>query len=251
MELSTSQTFFYCFLVSCNQPMTESILPYRLERTRNRHSRAVLKNDEIIIRLARGLHGAEEKRHIELLLEKMTQAKVREAKRQIINPFHDVLQGANEARIIPIIGKPLHLKIEEGSTLSAKEMNGYWRIRRTSHEPKRFHRLLWRVASAHTEEYIDALVRDINDHTFQSRIREVTIKFMRSRWGSCSMGGVIALSTPLLFTDAEILRYVIIHELAHTHHPNHSAAFWNAVLKHDPEYEEAFKRLKTFRLPQI
>lgn len=227
-----------------------SFLSYRVERTNNRNSRAVLRNDEVIIRLARGLHAVEQERHIQVLLKKMAQAKTKEALRVAIDPFRPILHGETELSMVPIVGDLLHFRIEEGKTLSAKNMNGYWRISRPDHT-KGLHRLLWRVLSQHARASLEQMVRTINDRTFCSSIRSVSLKFMRSRWGSCSMGGSIALSTPLLYTDMDILRYVIVHELAHTHHPDHSSAFWEAVEQHEPGYEVAFKRLKSYRMPQV
>lgn len=67
-----------------------------------------------------------------------------------------------------------------------------------------------------------------------------------TRWGSCSSNGTISLNIGLMQVP-EILRdYVIIHELAHLNHMDHSSAFWQEVASHDPKYEEHRKRLKMF-----
>ena len=67
-----------------------------------------------------------------------------------------------------------------------------------------------------------------------------------TRWGSCSSNGTISLNIGLMQVP-EILRdYVIIHELAHLNHMDHSSAFWQEVASHDPKYKEHRKRLKMF-----
>lgn len=67
-----------------------------------------------------------------------------------------------------------------------------------------------------------------------------------TRWGSCSSTGTISLNIGLMQVP-EILRdYVIIHELAHLNHMDHSAAFWQEVAQHDPRYKEHRKKLKMF-----
>ncbi len=67
-----------------------------------------------------------------------------------------------------------------------------------------------------------------------------------TRWGSCSTNGTISLNIGLMQVP-EILRdYVILHELAHLHHMDHSAAFWSEVESHDPHYKEHRKKLRTF-----
>ena len=67
-----------------------------------------------------------------------------------------------------------------------------------------------------------------------------------TRWGSCKTDGTIMLNIGLMNVP-EILRdYVILHELAHLNHPDHSAAFWAEVGKHDPNYKKHRKALNEF-----
>ncbi len=67
-----------------------------------------------------------------------------------------------------------------------------------------------------------------------------------TRWGSCSSNRTISLNIGLMQVP-EILRdYVIIHELAHLNHMDHSAAFWAEVAAHDPKYKEHRNKLKQF-----
>lgn len=61
-------------------------------------------------------------------------------------------------------------------------------------------------------------------------------KETKSRWGSCSTSGQIMLNWRLIHTPIEVARYVVIHELAHREHPNHSQQFWKFVEKFDPAY---------------
>ncbi len=56
----------------------------------------------------------------------------------------------------------------------------------------------------------------------------------KTRWGSCSSNGTISINFALYFAPVEIRHYVIIHELAHVKHPNHSSRFWNFVYQFDP-----------------
>jgi predicted metal-dependent hydrolase len=225
---------------------------FRIERTRNRSSRAVLKDDHIVIRLARGLPAAEERRHIDILLRRMAKAQAKEAKRVTIDPFRPLLEGAGELMLTLSTGSVAMIRVAPGPRTKAKYQDGIWHIERSAtSDERRFHRFLWRVLCSDAAADIDTLVRTINTQTFGSPIKKVSLKFMRSRWGSCSTDGNISLAAPLLCTDAGILRYVIIHELAHTLHPDHSARFWSAVATHDADYREDLLRLRGMRMPRL
>ena len=62
------------------------------------------------------------------------------------------------------------------------------------------------------------------------------IRRQRSRWGSCSVRGTISLNVCLLFQRPEVVDYLIVHELTHVRHMNHSARFWQAVEQHCPDW---------------
>lgn len=68
----------------------------------------------------------------------------------------------------------------------------------------------------------------------------------RRQWGSCDGKNNIRLNWRLVMLDGELVKYVILHELSHTLHHDHSAEFWKEVEKHMPDYKAAKKRLKTY-----
>lgn len=72
----------------------------------------------------------------------------------------------------------------------------------------------------------------------------ISIRGQTSRWGSCTSKGHVNLNWKLLAVPPEIIDYVVIHELAHLSHMDHSNRFWDLVAKHYPDYKRAKKWLR-------
>lgn len=68
--------------------------------------------------------------------------------------------------------------------------------------------------------------------------RSASIRAQKTRWGSCSSRHSISLNRNLLFVAPEAVRYLLIHELCHTVHPNHSRRYWALVRRHCPDYRQ-------------
>ncbi|MDZ4168662.1 MAG: YgjP-like metallopeptidase domain-containing protein [Coriobacteriia bacterium] len=62
----------------------------------------------------------------------------------------------------------------------------------------------------------------------------VTVRGQHARWGGCSGRGAITLNRALLFLPEDLVAAVMVHELAHLSHPNHSPRFWAHLAKLDP-----------------
>ncbi|HKT71605.1 MAG TPA: SprT family zinc-dependent metalloprotease [Steroidobacteraceae bacterium] len=75
------------------------------------------------------------------------------------------------------------------------------------------------------------------------RYERLLIRRQRTRWGSCSTRGTISLNVCLLFQRPAVVRYLLIHELSHTVHMNHSRRFWQLVARHCPDYRALDREL--------
>lgn len=65
----------------------------------------------------------------------------------------------------------------------------------------------------------------------------ITVRAQRTRWGSCSTSGTVSFNWRLVIGEPEALRYVVIHELVHIRHHDHSRRFWAALTEAMPEWE--------------
>ncbi len=75
--------------------------------------------------------------------------------------------------------------------------------------------------------------------------KKLHIRGQRTCWGSHSSTGTISLNYCLMFLDPAHLRYVMIHELCHARHMNHSRRFWNLVGRFEPDYRRLDRDLNS------
>jgi hypothetical protein len=79
-------------------------------------------------------------------------------------------------------------------------------------------------------------------------VAAVSVRNQRTRWGSCSPSGRISLNWRLIQAPPAVCDYVLLHELTHLRHPNHSARFWRELARLCPHHAEARKWLRASKL---
>lgn len=75
-------------------------------------------------------------------------------------------------------------------------------------------------------------------------VGDIRIKEQKSRWGSCSSRGNLNFNWKIVMAPDDIIDYLVVHELCHLLHMNHSKEFWESVEKIIPDYKEKEKWLK-------
>ncbi len=80
------------------------------------------------------------------------------------------------------------------------------------------------------------------------KFNKISIKKQKTRWGSCSSLGNLNFNWRLVHFDIPIIDYVIIHELAHRVHLNHSKTFWSLVGQYCPQYQKHRRFLKKYQV---
>lgn len=97
------------------------------------------------------------------------------------------------------------------------------------------------------KEYLPQRV-DFLAQNFGLKYKDLSIKNMSSRWGSCSGHNNINLNLHLIRLPEELIDYVILHELAHTKEKNHGKKFWDFLAKLCPNSKELNKKLKFYKM---
>lgn len=141
--------------------------------------------------------------------------------------------GAGRARIIT--GGPVAAGSAGSSGAGLLELRG-------SGTPAQWRRLLlsWLKQRAQQELGLRLQAEALRHGFVYSAMK---VRLQRTRWGSCSSRGVISLNLALLFQPAEVVRYLLCHELAHTRHMNHSQRFWRLVAACEPRWRQLDKAL--------
>lgn len=152
-----------------------------------------------------------------------------------------------------IIGKTHRLSVAAGqgftSRLQGTELHITIPATVESHEPAAQHFIKQAALKALRTQAKAYLSRRLQTLGNEGNFMFTNIRFSNAgtRWGSCSSTGTISLNIWLMQLPFELIDYVIIHELCHTRHMNHSLAFWQSVEELLPDYRERRKALKLQR----
>jgi predicted metal-dependent hydrolase len=102
------------------------------------------------------------------------------------------------------------------------------------------------------ESIVEELMRQWHLSSFRSIYNvapaRITVKHMRSRWGSCSSRKAVSLNSKLIMTPERCIEYVMVHELCHLIHFNHSENFYSLLTEILPDWKERKKELRSFSL---
>ncbi len=90
------------------------------------------------------------------------------------------------------------------------------------------------------ETGIQVITEKVNYYSEQIGVEysRIDIKKVSTIWGSCSPDNKLCFNRKLIMAPHEIVNYVVIHEVCHMVHRNHSSHFWGLVAKYDPRYKE-------------
>ena len=156
------------------------------------------------------------------------------------------LQKSIEGEIFKFIGEDLILKINIGNKKEAYIKNGflYLTINNKDNNKEKIKKkmeLFYRGLSKKIlEEKTFSHSKKMNLYP-----KKVKVRSYKNRWGSCAYNGDISYNWKLIMLPEKIIDYVIVHELCHLIHFNHSKDFWREVIKILPNYKDSREWLRS------
>ncbi len=106
--------------------------------------------------------------------------------------------------------------------------------------------LVWRLLGQSAGPALLCWARRLNEAYFQRSLAGAGFHLQYGRWGSCSARGRIYLSHRLLVAPPDLVRAVLLHELAHLGCLNHGPEFWRTLAVTDPDCRRRCSQLRRF-----
>jgi len=148
----------------------------------------------------------------------------------------------------PYLGRHYRLKIQEGHQVGVCLSGGYLKatIRPTEQGEQREARIQQYLQNWYRSRALERLQEKANRYCQQIGVTPtgVSVRNFKSRWGSCDKKGQVIFNWNIIKAPHPIADYVVVHELCHLIHPNHSKEFWQLVGRYDPAYAEHRQWLK-------
>ncbi|MCP9882828.1 M48 family metallopeptidase [Cyanobium sp. Alchichica 3B3-8F6] len=224
----------------------EEVLGLRVEVVRSIRRTAALHivGSDLQVRIPEHL---EDERVAAILKQKRPwiRGKVAELKRVPPHRSKELVSGES----FPYLGRHYRLKVQEGHQVGVYLSGGYLKatIRPSEHGEQREARIQQYLQSWYRTSALERLQEKTNRYAQQIGVSPtgLSVRNFRSRWGSCDKRGQVVFNWNIIKAPHSIVDYVVIHELCHLIHPNHSKDFWQLVGRHDTNYNEHRQWLRT------
>jgi len=144
-----------------------------------------------------------------------------------------------EGEIITFLGRKLQLKLRIATRnkvyIEAGKLCIEGRIERPEKALKLFHNWLKEQARVYMIPRAEAYAARLGA---EDKLQQIRFRKTRSKWGHCSSKGIIQFNELIMLAPAEVVEYLMIHEVCHLVHMNHSKQYWKLVASHCPAYKK-------------
>jgi len=146
---------------------------------------------------------------------------------------------------VPFLGKDVQIELRESNRKTAKAFpgEGFLEVRIPFGKKKLAGKAIESFYKKQAHSLIPRLAREKAKEMGVSFSR-ISIRAQKTRWGSCSARSTLSFNWRLLAAPQPVLEYIVVHELAHLRHRNHSKRYWAFVKEHFPGYKEQERWLR-------
>lgn len=145
-------------------------------------------------------------------------------------------------KTLPYMGKEVPMEIVVGKKSSVELENSHFIIHTSNTDEESMKKLLKKWYKKQSMDYLTKRVAYYSQKMNVS-YTSISIKSRKKQWGTCDNHGNLTFSWRLIMATPEAIDYVIVHELCHRKHMDHSRQFWGEVKKELPDYKEREKWL--------
>jgi predicted metal-dependent hydrolase len=153
-----------------------------------------------------------------------------------IQKSHERIKLINKEEV-PILGVTKHLSIRQAKRRHITETKDSLILALpTPNQPsvnKAFSQHLISLAKAYIPPIAEQVHQELN---IQKEIKDIRFKRTKTKWGHCTSDGRMQFNWLIMMAPPEIIRHVVVHEVCHLEHMNHSKDFWSLVYQSDKEH---------------
>lgn len=138
---------------------------------------------------------------------------------------------------------PLHLVFDERRKNITVELSEQLKIHTNTMD---IEKLKITLEKWYREETLKIVTKRINyyEDNFKDKVSDIRVKEQKRRWASCTGKNAILFNWRCSMARPDVLDYIVVHEMCHMDHRNHSKYFWNRVQEIMPDYKEKHEWLK-------
>ena len=152
---------------------------------------------------------------------------------------------------LPYLGRNVRMIVDTADVRSPKVRFDHWRFRvtvpKTLSDGERYESIRRAVVEWYRDRAAERLPNVVErwwPQLGRGEVSQILIRDQRQRWGSCAPDGTLRFNWRAMMLKLALIEYVVVHELAHLTHRNHSTDFWCLVSKAMPDAQRRRKSLR-------
>ena len=224
----------------------DTIIEYEVRRSRRRRKTVQITVDGGDVRVAapmatpdKELRGMVRKR-AHWILAHASQSLLKASTKQFVS-----------GETLPYLGRNIRIVVESGDVRSPEVRFDHWQFRVvipwSLNAGKRYELIRHAIVTWYRTRAAEQLAASVDrwwPRLGRGEKSRILIRDQRQRWGSCAPDGTLRFNWRVMMLERSLIEYIVVHEMAHLTHLNHSKDFWVLVTKTMPDAQQLRQRLR-------